>query len=307
MNINFENAMIFADKTTKKFSTSFINNFPDKIPSGSLNGKPSSLYKKSFKSNEDFITLVTKLVNNNYTVKDEAGVIYNKENINEATQELLSGEFQRKQNDIENKKIEFIKNEFGSVYIDKFLKLKDYFDNNNIKFYLKKINTLRTNKISIKTTLPELFKDNHINFTLNPNRIPEDELTYIERITLYKIFNIYQSEMLGSYKSTETLDDCIHGYETGYFSYYQSDIRYLDMNDLPVIFRTPLVELYNLYYCIGKACCLMNNCNSSFYNEELNDFLRKDMVFNPETFNYNYLTEQLKFIIDKQCKKFKIK
>ncbi len=128
------------------------------------------------------------------------------------------------------------------------------------------------------------------------------------------MFFILNNEGLNAYKSDYTLADCIEGVST-YTYYYGETYKYLDINDLPIRIKN-LSSIYTLYYVMAKA---ITQCKDITY-DILKDFRNysstqdkkaKEMNFNVNinmnTFNFDFLTNQLKTIIDKTCKKLKIK
>lgn len=313
----------------KHIPNSFVNNFPEKLSpmfsdEFALNMNPSTksiICRNWFKSDEMFLKLIKKLINNNACVADENFFIYNQNTINEREKEILSGN-QDKQIEVENDyKLNFSRDVLGEKYYQKFQQIQQYFQQNNTKFYLKTINTLRTCKICLKDTISNLMSENNLSF----NEINDDEksMLFFERQLLYKMFCIMKEEKLNDWKVDQTYNDCIHGVARS-FNFYTTSTTYYDINSLPIKFDDKYA-IYKLYYVIGKAI----TCGKSMYNDgvkKFNDYPYQDdiklgpteilnghdiensnVTFNIKSFNYTYLTDQLKTIIDKTCKKYKLK
>ena len=298
----FKNIYIFS----KKFSDKFVKHFPDKLTPGSNQSEFNQLvpikqkyYKRQFSSNEMYIMFITKLINNGYTIIDENNIIYDNTNIKEKTYELLSGQIDKQLKDQENEKTLFIEKQIGKDNVEKFQKIIEYIKNtlhkNNV--YFKYINTLRNdNKISFETTIPNLQKDNNI-YSIYDRKLC--------KIVLYKMFFILQDEKLQSYKPYITFYECLNGTDSMY------GIKTVDINDLPIKLKS-INDLYTLYYVIGKAIVQCKDIefedisNSSKDNIDVNEY-NYNIKFNINNFNYNYLNKQLINIINKTCKKYKIK
>ena len=297
----FTNLYIFHHK----FSDDLVNNFPDKLINGSISNENRpylKFFKTQFSSNEMFIKFIKKLINNGYKIIDENKIIYDETNIEQKENELLSGEQAKRLQDIADKKEQFIINQLGQNYIDKFYKIKDYIDNVlKIRFYLATINTLRVekNKISKKSTIPELLKSNNL-------KVNEEYLRYQINAILHKCFFILQKEEIAAWKTTYGFYECLDGTMSA-SGFYKN----VDINDLPIKIKS-LKDIYILYYVLAKACTqcdgidleqIYNSGNACVY---INDFNYSKPV-NLDTFNFEFLNNQLKFIIDKVMKKYKLK
>ena len=318
----FERIMIIPDNY-QKIPDDFVKHFPDDVLPHANKEKqsefnPSKFYKTSFSSDEMFFTMIKKLINLGYIIKDKSGVVYNEKNIDSLFQFSISGEQDKQLNQQELEKTEFIKNKFGEKYSDKLSKLIDYYNTQYEKktMYLKYINTLRTenNKINLATTIQKLKEDNNCITPVETEDPAESTPFLVNKIILFKMFFILNNEGLNAYKSDYTLADCIEGVST-YTYYYGETYKYLDINDLPIRIKN-LSSIYTLYYVMAKA---ITQCKDITY-DLLNDFRNysstqdkkaKEMNFNVNinmnTFNFDFLTNQLKTIIDKTCKKLKIK
>ena len=300
-----------------KISRKFINNFPTKI---SPEFNPQNLIKlfiKQFESQEEYFRLITKLVNMNANVKDENNITYNKDNIEEKTQYILSGKMTQEKEKTEQDKLDFIKKELGDVYFNKLEKIIDYYISSNTKLYLKTLNTFRTCKIKLDDTVTNLRKENNL-FTESKYNV-----TRYNGILMYKMFYIMQEERLNSWQIRYNLWDCLYGEDSDAGGYgwnysYSNYTKYIDLNDLPIKIFTPK-DLYKLYYVLGKGITQLKgieNVNLELgdndeyqYMEEAEKKIKEynqNIQFN-KNFNFNYLTTQLKTIIDKCCKKLKIK
>lgn len=102
--------------TKKHLSNMFVDNFPTIIEPGGneSNKKPvMQISRDWFTDDTYFIKFVKKLVNNNLPIEDNDGILYNKENIDNREQELLSGKQDNDVQQINNDKIQFIINELG--------------------------------------------------------------------------------------------------------------------------------------------------------------------------------------------------
>lgn len=317
----------------KHIPNSFVKNFPDKITPGfsdefkdDMNPSTKSVICRNwFKSDEMFLQFIKKLVKNQACITDENFFIYNQNTIEQREKEILSGD-QDKQIDNENDdKLNFSRDILGEKYYQKFQQIQQYFQQNNQKFYLKNINSLRTTKICLKDTILNLMKENNFIYKdiddvqIEPNRAE----TFFERQLLYKMFYIMKSEKLNDWKVDQTYNDCIHGVERS-FNFYTTTTTYYDINSLPIKFDDKYA-IYKLYYVIGKAITdgkkiydigiekfekyPYQNDIALGPTEVLNahDIENADNSFNIKIFNYTYLTNQLKTIIDKTCKKYKLK
>lgn len=332
----FDKILIFPDRG-KKISTSFVNNFPDDIQPHANEAEqdtlfnPTTLFKSSFQSEDTFFKLVKKIINLGYVVADNKNIRYNKSNIDKLSQEYFSGERDNKLKEVEQQRTQFINNKLGVdkkgiPYIDKINKLINYFDTVlNKKMYFKSINTLRNNyKIALFPTVQMLRKENNVITLLDkddPNYSGyyeysdnDPELAGIDynilKIILFKMFYIMNDEGLQSYKEMYNLKHCMNGVEYEYnYGYYET--KSLNINDLPIIIKSP-GDFYILYYVIGKAiiqCKSLKDRHKDNFSYAENYIINLDKSKNIDmnTFNFDYLTDQLKFIIDKACKKYKLK
>ena len=318
----FERIMIIPPNY-QKIPDDFVENFPDDVLPHANKEKqsefnPSKFYKTSFSSDEMFFKMIKKLINLGYLIKDKSAIVYDENNIDSMFQFTISGEQSKQQNQEELKKEEFIKNKFGEKHTDKLIKLIDYYNTQYEKktMYLKYINTLRTenSKINLATTIQKLKEDNNCITPVETEDPVESTPFLVNKIILFKMFFILNNEGLNAYKSDYTLEDCVEGIHT--FNYYYGETyKYLDINDLPIRIKN-LSSIYTLYYVMAKA---ITQCKDITY-DLLNDFRNysntydkkaKEMNFNininMNTFNFDFLTNQLKTIIDKTCKKLKIK
>lgn len=309
--------------TKKHLSNMFVDNFPTIIEPGGneSNKKPvMQISRDWFTDDTYFIKFVKKLVNNNLPIEDNDGILYNKENIDNREQELLSGKQDNDVQQINNDKIQFIINELGQDNIDKFNKIVDYIKNNVPKangiVTLKIINTLRTEKINLTNTVTYLRKDNNLCIS---KHIGEDEYTnasreeyIIKNQIFWKMLCILKDEHLNVFKIQYNYGDCIDGIDLpSYAGYYASTVFHPDINNLPIKFEE-ISDIYKLYYVIGKAITesdslyeLNQNNDWNLYGDEVTK-LNNNISFNIHNFDYTYLTKQLKTIIDKTYKKYKL-
>lgn len=317
----------------KKIPNSFVNNFPEKINpmysdelKNDMNPVNNTVIDRNwFTSDEMFLTFVQKLINNQFDISDNNFFVYNQNTIEERRKEILSGNQDKQIEEENDAKLKFSSSILGEKYYQKFKQISQYFQENNIKFYLKTINSFRTCKICLKDTVLNLRRQNGYIF----NEIDDVEGTnriepFFERQLLYKMFYIMKSENLNDWKIQQTYDDCIQGNAISY-NFYTTRITYYDINTLPIKFDNKYA-IYNLYYVIGKAISDSKSIYESgvkafekypYKNDvtlgptsilSANDIEKSNNTsFNMSSFNYNYLTEQLKTIIDKACKKYKIK
>lgn len=314
----------------KKIPNSFVNNFPEKINpmysdelKNDMNPANNSIIDRHwFTSDEMFLTFIQKLVNNQFNISDGDFFVYNQSTIDERRKEILSGNQDKQIEDENDAKLNFSSSILGEKYYQKFKQISQYFQENNIKFYLKTINSFRTCKICLKDTVLNLRRQNgyifdEIDNVEEPNRVEP----FFEKQLLYKMFCIMKSEKLNDWKIEQTYDECIHGTQSNYTFY----TTYYDINTLPIKFDNKYA-IYNLYYVIGKAISDsrkiydlgIKRFDKYPYQRDVtlgptsilsaNDIARtNESSFNMDTFDYSYLTEQLKTIIDKVCKKYKIK
>ena len=336
-NIQFEKIWIMEGTPygkQKNIPNNFVNNFPNKIfplfsdeyiddmnPSGK-----SVICRNWFKSDEIFLKFIKKLVDNQACIIDENQFIYNQTTINERESDILSGDLNKQIDDKNNEKMNFSRHVLGEKYYQKFKQIQQYFQQNNIKFYLKTINTLRTCKICLKDTILNLRKENNFIYKDidDVQELPNRAEPFFERQLLYKMFYIMKSQNLNDWKIDQTYNDCIHGVARSY-NFYTTSTTYYDLNSLPIKFDMD-EAIYKLYYVIGKAV----SDSKAIYDIGLKEFekypykgditlgptevLREidiqkanNTSFNIHNFDYTYLTDQLKTIIDKTCKKYKIK
>lgn len=319
----------------KHIPNSFVKNFPENIyPNFSDEYKddmtlnPSGkfpIYRNWFSSDEMFLMFIKKLVNNQACITDENFFVYNQNTIDERENEILSGEQDQQIADENDKKLNFSRDVLGEKYYQKFSQIQQYFQQNNTKFYLKTINTLRTCKICLKDTILNLRKENGFIFDDIDNiEEPNRAEPFFEKQLLYKMFYIMKSQKLNDWKVDQTYDDCIHGVAKS-FNFYTTSTTYYDINSLPIKFDSE-DAIYKLYYVIGKAI----TDSKSIYDIGLKEFekyyYKDDITLGPtevlratdiekannssfdiHNFDYTYLTNQLKTIIDKTCKKYKLK
>lgn len=298
----------FNDKT---FSDKFVKNFPNVIKPGEvdyylgeLNPATSAMtevYRKWFSSDEMFLTFVEKLCANGFNVKDEDFFVYNQKTIEERKKELLSGAQDKQIEEERNENLQFIIKTLGEDYVEKFNKILQYFQDNNKKLYLKNINTLRTCKIACNDTLYKFQKDN--NLYPQFDGYGYNEYTANGAIVLYKMFCIMKQEKLNDWSIRYDYTDCYKGVDTG-FGY-----RSLDFNDLPIKLDS-VKKLYVLYYVMGKAATqcygILKDPNEYWrLTDKYIDSYNSDKIFT-KNMNFDYLTQQLKTIIDKTCKKYKL-
>ena len=312
-----------------KLSDKFIYNFPKDIQPHAneevqeVLQKKTSLYKTSFSSDEKFFELMKKIVNLGYEVKDKEGNTYNKNNIDEKAEEVLSGERDRKVQKEEQQRFDFITNILGQDYVAKFEKILNYYKSINKNFYLKTINTLRNeNKINLINTVYNLKKDNNLINLLDKddedydtsydyeNAINNDIDYKLLKIILYKMYFILDRENLKSFRDETTLYDCKFGFDYEYSYYGGSTTKYLDINDLPIKL-TSITDLWKYYYVIAKALIQCKDLkDKNILNWDMSETevqkLNLNMNVNLSTFNFDYLTKQLKTIIDKTYKKLKL-
>lgn len=317
----------------KNIPNSFVNNFPEKITpmysdelKDDMNPSNNSIIdRKWFTSDEMFLTFIQKLVNNQFDISDKEFFVYNQNTIDERRKEILSGNQDKQIEEENDAKLNFSRSILGEKYYQKFNQILQYFQENNIKFYLKTINTFRTCKICLKDTVLNLRRQNgyifdEIDNIEEPNRVEP----FFERQLLYKMFCIMKHEKLNDWKIQQTYDECINGTVVSY-NFYNTSTSYYDINTLPIKFDNKYA-IYNLYYVIGKAI----SDSKPIYELGVKKFdkypYQNDVTlgptsilaaneiektgnasFNMSTFDYSYLTDQLKTIIDKVCKKYKIK
>lgn len=170
----------------------------------------SIIDRKWFTSDEMFLTFIQKLVNNQFDISDKEFFVYNQNTIDERRKEILSGN-QDKQIEEENDvKLNFSRSILGEKYYQKFNQISQYFQENNIKFYLKTINTFRTCKICLKDTVLNLRRQNGYIFDEIDNaEEPNIVEPFFERQLLYKMFCIMKREKLNDWKIQQTYDECI--------------------------------------------------------------------------------------------------
>ena len=259
------------------------------------------IHRDWFTSDNMFIMFVEKLCANGFNIKDENNFVYNQDTLELRKQELLSGAQDQQLADEKDENLQFIQQVLGDEYIEKFNKISQYFKQNGKKFYLKSINTLRTCKIACNDTLYKFQQANNLYPTFNEG--------YNQFVTnganvLYKMFCIMKQEGLNDWGIRYDYDDCYEGVDTG-FGY-----RQLDFNDLPLKLDS-VGKLYVLYYVMGKAAA---QCYGILKDPNGYRMLTSKQI---ETYdsgksfsknmNFDYLTSQLKTIIDKTCKKYKLK
>lgn len=295
----------------KVFTDKFVKNFPTVINPGEseeflgetnpISPAMTEIHRDWFTSDNMFIMFVEKLCANGFNIKDENNFVYNQDTLELRKSELLSGTQDQQLADEKDENLQFIQQVLGDEYIEKFNKISQYFEQNGKKFYLKSINTLRTCKIACNDTLYKFQQAN--------NLYPKFNDDYNQFVTnganvLYKMFCIMKQEGLNDWGIRYDYDDCYEGVDTG-FGY-----RQLDFNDLPLKLDS-VGKLYVLYYVMGKAAA---QCYGIL--KDPNEYRRLtskqiETYDSGKSFsknmNFDYLTSQLKTIIDKTCKKYKLK
>ena len=307
---NIEKIIIF--KKDRKYSDKFVQNFPDIITPNMnpdyIDDNPNTtfmtiLYKSNFTSNEMFATFVRKLVNNNFNVVDEEFYVYNRNNVDKVLSELLNNKRQD-EIDLKNKnKLDFLKEQIGEEYIDKYNKLINHLLTKKQNVYLKDINTLRKVKIKIEDTLINIANENNINI----NNIDNTWLFYGQ--LMYKMFYNTLSNNLNSYKCDYDYQDCISGIDTMYGT------KTLNINDLPIKFND-IYALYNLYFVIGITALQSDGLYDKLEKLDKEGYTHVEIINLIENYNKNinsidninfdYLNNQIKYILDAACKKYKI-
>lgn len=300
-----------------KYSEKFVHNFPEILTQEYSEGQSSSdkkyistVRKSDFKTEKLFLDLVKKLTSNGFNIYDGTDMIYTKKNFNEQSKKLLSGERQQELNNITDEQSKFIADQLGEEYVEKFNLIKNYIDQNNQgKFYLKTINTLRgENKICLAETILPLAVSNSLlpyeGSLVTDGRNPQINWHYAQAV-MYKILYNAEEEHLNDWRNRYDLEDCCHGIDTGFGS------RSIDINDTPIKILG-LQSFYKLYYLIGKAivqCEGIQTDKCMDYEMSEHEFqeYNKNKNVNMNTFEFTHLTNQLKTILDKTCKKFKIK
>lgn len=331
----FNTMLIIGDNF--KISDKLVQNFPDDIQPHANEEEQESLpkktmfYKQNFSSDKSFFELLNKVVNLGYIVVDNEGNRYDKTNVSIKTEDVLSGEKDKRLALEDQKRLQFIENKLGQdkkgvSYVTKLEKIIDYYLNTkkSNNFYLKTINTLRNeNRINLANTVYNLKKDNNLinvvdkndeNYDSTYGYLDDDKIDFnLLRIILYKMYYILDTEELKSYRDDTTLSDCIHGYDVEVY-YVGTVTKNLDINDLPIKINSP-ADLWKYYYVIAKALIqckdLKERDKHNTYNVYISERdiqkLNANVNVNLNTFNFDYLTEQLKFIIDKTFKKLKLK
>lgn len=318
----------------KHIPNSFVKNFPEIIsPSFSDEFKddmnPSTkpvICRNWFKSDEMFLLFIKKLVNNNACIADENLFIYNQNTIEEREKDILSGDYDKQIANENDEKSNFSRDVLGEKYYQKFQQIQQYFQQNNIKFYLKTINTLRTCKICLKDTIINLRKENNFIYKDidDVQTLPNRAEPFFERQLLYKMFYIMKTQNLNDWKIDQTYADCVQGVARS-FNFYTTSTTYYDINSLPIKFDSD-DAIYKLYYVIGKAIADsksiydigLKEFEKYYYKDDITlgptEVLRQKDIekannpsFDIHNFDYTYLTNQLKTIIDKTFKKYKLK
>lgn len=295
----------------KEFTDKFVKNFPSVIKPGMveefigetnpISQAMTEVHRDWFTSDNMFIMFVEKLCANGFNIKDENNFVYNQNTLEQRKSELLSGAQDQQLANEKDENLQFIQQVLGEEYIAKFDKISQYFAQNSKKFYLKSINTLRTCKIACDDTL--------YNFQEANNLYPQFNGEYNKFVTngaivLYKMFCIMKQEGLNDWGIRYDYDDCYEGIDTG-FGY-----RQLDFNDLPLKLDS-VGKLYVLYYVMGKAAAqcygILKEPNEYRYltSKQIETY-DSGKTFS-KNMNFDYLTQQLKTIIDKTCKKYKLK
>ncbi len=307
---NIEKIIIF--NKDKKYSDKFVQNFPDIIiPNMNpkfIDNNPNStcmtkLFKRGFTSDKMFATLVKKLVNNNFNVVDEEFYVYNKNNVDKVLSDLLNN---KRQDEIDQKnknKLDFLKEQIGEEYIDKYNKVINHLLTNKPNVYLKDINTLRKVKIKIEDTLMNLRNENNIS---NDNI---DKTWFFYGSLMYKMLYNTLSNNLNSYKCDYGYGDCANGINTMYGR------KTLNINDLPIKFND-IYALYNLYFVIGITALQSDGLDVKINELDEEGYTREQIRKTIETYNehinsidninFDYLNNQLKYILDAACKKYKL-
>lgn len=297
-------------RTEKIVSDNLVNNFPEiiyptmseKFLDNNPNGFTTPIYKSWFSSNDMFLKFVKKLVGNNINIVDEHFYVYNKNTFNDLEQKITSGE-QKKEIELENNKsYQFILKELGQEYIDKFEKLITYLlsQPGYKNIYLKSFNTLRKVKICMNDTIVNLIKENNLCEIGQDN----DKDYYLLKYCLYKMFYNIHAYNLQSYNDKTSLGDILEGKWTDF------GIRAYDINDLPIKYND-VSSLYTLYYIIGISINQLNGLldyvqtSGDGEQKSVENYMKNISYIN--NLNFEYLNNQLKFIIDEKIKKFKLK
>lgn len=295
----------------KQLTDKFVKNFPDVINPGELDEfigetnpistSMTEIHRDWFTSDNMFLLFVEKLCKNGFNIKDENNFVYNQDTLEQRKSELLSGAQDKQLADENDGNLQFIQQVLGEEYIAKFDKISQYFVQNGKKLYLKSINTLRTCKIACDDTL--------YNFQEANNLYPQFDGEYNKFITngaivLYKMFCIMKQEGLNDWGIRYDYDDCYEGVDTDWGH------KQLDFNDLPLKLDS-VGKLYVLYYVMGKAAAqcygILKEPNEYRYltSKQIETY-DSGKTFS-KNMNFDYLTQQLKTIIDKTCKKYKLK
>ena len=307
---------------SKTISDKFVKNFPNRIIPGETedyigdmnpNGRGTTLISRSwFSSDEMFMIFVEKLTNSNFNISDDDSFVYNRKTIEERKSALLSGKQDQQLEEEKEENSKKIIDLIGYNYYEKFNKIKDYFDSENQILYLNNINTLRgENKINCLNTVQNLRKDN--GYIYDEIDTIDDAYSRNQHVynkwLIYKMLTILTDEKLNDWKNKYDYDDCLHGVPSMY-GYGSSEV---EINKLPIKL-TGINSLYKLYYVIGKSivcgdkCKLANLIKDGTYDNTIATNIEKtDTVFNIDDFDFHYLTNQLRFIIDKTVKKYKLK
>ena len=324
---------IFIPGNNWKISDKFIDNFPEDIQPHANEeiqydlAQKTTMFKQNFSSETSFFTLIKKIIDLGYVVKDDKGVLYDKDNLDEITNDVLSGEQEKRANEQQSKELQFMRTMMANNdanakarnkvlkldYETKFNKIIEYYKNSGkTNVYFKTLNTFRNeDKINLINTVIQLKKDNNYWNPMDKTYKDGNFDYHLSRIILYKMFYIMNKENLNSYNCNVTLDDCLEGQSYQYSYYGGESIKYLDINDLPIKLES-FSDLYKLYYVLAKAIVQCKDFRDFDY-ESYRDLKDKDIQklnenvsVNLNTFNFDYLTNQLKTIIDKQIKKLKI-
>ncbi|MBO6273862.1 hypothetical protein J6O48_13985 [bacterium] len=126
---------------------------------------------------------------------------------------------------------------------------------------------------------------------------------------MYKMFYNTLNNNLNSYKCDYNYQDCIAGIDSIY------GIKTLNINDLPIKFND-IYALYNLYFVIGITALQSDGLYDKLEKLDKEGYTRKQIIQTIETYNENinsieninfdYLNNQIKYILDACCKKYKI-
>lgn len=332
--IPFDKIYVFAPKYTH----SFVKTFPKKITPGGSDAcknetNPISehclkLNKKQFESLDDFKEFVTIMVNNNFTVFDEKANIYNQSTIDNNVE--TNTEHDEKQ----TKEYKFLVEQLGQPVIDKFEKVLNTItaNNNGKTVYLKTLNTFRNVKLNLVNTVWKLIDANYktpivtFAYSTDPGiKQPllsgdtDREHIYLKNYGEYMLCAMYYALIkagMNDWKAKYKMRDFLYGYDDEYGYGYSVGYgeKYLDLNDLPIKFFN-VSSIYKLYFAIaaGLQYCepicdkICNHYDDNINDTEMDNLLMNVTMPDMNSFDFTVLNEQITEIINKQCKKLKIK